>query len=287
MNQRLITWGRLFRLFGLHRWGGAGRAAGANVRVTYTHEVRRGDLANFDGLVRCLLRHRRGISPAEFFAACRGGGSLLAGPSVLLTFDDGLLSSYHAARDILEGHGLRAIFFVPTAALGLHTDAGMRRFAARYAYYGLREAASLAPEEYRFMGREHLVELAAAGHAVCPHTHSHVLLRDIRSAAQADRELIRPRRILEDLLGCEAPAMAFPVGTEREAGKYAYDCIRRTYDLCFTALSGANTAATDPHRLHRDCLPADAPPAYAEMIMQGTYDVYYRLKMRRLRRRTA
>jgi hypothetical protein len=81
-------------------------------------------------------------------------------------------------------------------------------------------------------------------------------------------------------------AIAFPVGTERQVSAYAYGCIRAIYNFCFTALNGPNTLTTDPYRLHRDCLPAEAPLAYVQMVMDGTYDLFYRLKMRRLTRLT-
>jgi peptidoglycan/xylan/chitin deacetylase (PgdA/CDA1 family) len=137
------------------------------------------------------------------------------------------------------------------------------------------------------MTAEHLKDLAANGHMICPHTHSHVFLRDIRKHATAQTELVRPKEILEEMLNRKVRAFAFPVGTERQVGPLAYDYIRKHYDFCFTALFGVNTKETDPYFLRRDCLPAEAPRFYAKTALSGAYDLYYLLKMRRLISRCA
>jgi len=280
MNKRLITYGRIFRMCGLGRLARALEPR-VNVRVTYTHEVLRKDFASFSRAVEYLAHFRTILTPDRFFSLYLEGKAWER-PSILFTFDDGLLSSYHAATEILEPLGARALFFVPTAILDLKTEDAMRRFAAERLYYGGRKATALAPEEYRFMGAEQLRDLVSRGHAVCPHTHSHVFLTEVRDEASALRELIEPGRILADLLGQQPIAFAFPVGTERQMARFPWECIRSHYRFCFTALNGVNTPATDPHRLHRDCLPAEAPLAYVRSVMRGDFDLYYKLKMRRL-----
>jgi peptidoglycan/xylan/chitin deacetylase (PgdA/CDA1 family) len=117
---------------------------------------------------------------------------------------------------------------------------------------------------------------------VCPHTHNHVFLKDINDENAAKRELLAPKEILQDLLHRKINAFAFPVGTEKQAGRYAYDFIQRNYAFCFTALNGTNTLKTSPHLLFRDCLPAEAPLYYIRMIMDGSYDIFYMRKMKRL-----
>lgn len=54
-------------------------------------------------------------SPEEVAEWLQGGS--LPGPSVFLTFDDGLIDHAQAAREVLEPRGIRAGFFIPTAPL--------------------------------------------------------------------------------------------------------------------------------------------------------------------------
>jgi peptidoglycan/xylan/chitin deacetylase (PgdA/CDA1 family) len=141
------------------------------------------------------------------------------------------------------------------------------------------------PDEFTFMSGDHLKELVSEGHMVCPHTHNHVFLKDVNDETAAKRELFAPKEILQDLLHKKINALAFPIGTEMQAGRYAYDFIRSHYSFCFTAINGANTLRTSPYLLFRDCMPAESPLLYTKMVMSGTYDLYYSLKMWRLKRR--
>ncbi|MDO8303317.1 MAG: polysaccharide deacetylase family protein [Sedimentisphaerales bacterium] len=281
MNENLIKYGRFFRCLALHRL--AQRIAPCNnVRITYTHEVCPENMENFGRIVQYLSQVRTFISPQQFFAFY-GDHKKIDAQFVMMTFDDGLLSSYNAARQALDPLGIKAIFFIPTAILELKTEQQMRRFAADVFHFGRRSPASLRPAEFEFMTAEHLLELTADGHTICPHTHNHVFLRDINDEKTAQTELVQPKQILEDLLHTKIRAFAFPVGTERQAGNYAYKYIRKNYEFCFTALNGVNTSETAPSRLHRDCLPPDAPLSYVKMVLDGTYDLYYSMKMRRLK----
>jgi peptidoglycan/xylan/chitin deacetylase (PgdA/CDA1 family) len=256
-----------------------------NIRVTYTHEVKTRDMDNFESLIVRLKEIRAFITPGEFFDFYRGGFSL-SGPSILMTFDDGRMASYHAAKKILGRHGIKAIFFVPTAVLELKTHEQMKHFLVHNVNGGKLPPWPMDEEDYLVLTADAIRDLAADGHLVLPHTHSHVNLRDIQDEAAARRELSEPKRILADLLHREIQAMSIPVGTDRQGGAYAYRMIRETYEFCFTALAGANSRRTDPYYLHRDCLSPAISWSYAAMVMGGAYDVYYRMKMHRLKKLT-
>jgi peptidoglycan/xylan/chitin deacetylase (PgdA/CDA1 family) len=204
-----------------------------------------------------------------------------------MSFDDGLLSSFEAARAILDPLDLKVMFFVPTAVLELEDPDDMRRFYRERVYTQNRSRSSLQPEEYIAMTPEHLRALTAQGHAVLPHTHSHMRLPEITTPALIEQELVRPRRVLEDLLQVAAPAFAFPGGSERVVGSEAYVAVRETYSFCFTGLNGPNSARTDPHFLHRDPIHGFATLDHAADVIDGCYDLYYRRKMRTLKHRAS
>ncbi|MBN1182642.1 MAG: polysaccharide deacetylase family protein [Bacteroidales bacterium] len=239
-------------------------------------------MTNYDRLIQYLSRNRTIISPKDFVSSYYEKRAFQKN-MLLITFDDGFLSSYEAAVKILSQYNIKAVFFIPTKILELNTDNEMYRFTREKIYLNVPCSQELSPSEYRFMKIEHLRELVAQGHMVCPHTHSHIILRDIQDKETAIRELVRPKEILEDLLHINIREFAFPVGTERQAGRYAYEYIRQHYDFCFTALNGVNTLKTNRYHLHRDCVPAEAPLSYIKMVMNGTYDLYYRYKMLRLK----
>jgi peptidoglycan/xylan/chitin deacetylase (PgdA/CDA1 family) len=257
-----------------------------NVRVTMTHAVARQHFAQFDAILRLLARRRTVITPHEFFARLTSSdGARPEGEELLVTFDDGLRSTYEAAIEVLGPLGIKAIFFVPTAILELRSPEEMRRFSAERVHYGRRDPARLRPEEFLFVGATELEELHARGHMILPHTHSHARCSEIRDRTAAERELREPKRILERLLGEPADGFALPVGTERDVGRYSFAYLRDVYQLCFTALAGTNGAASDRFLIRRDSIHPWYSLEHVANIIDGLYDPWYGAKAWRQRRR--
>ena len=107
----------------------------------------------------------------------------------------------------------------------------------------------------------------------------------MHDAATVDKEIVRPKKILEDLLHTKINAFAFPVGTERVVSSYAFPQIKKEYQFCFSALAGKNTEKTDPLYLHRDCVHAHYSFPHVANITDGVFDLYYHLKMAKLKNR--
>jgi peptidoglycan/xylan/chitin deacetylase (PgdA/CDA1 family) len=70
----------------------------------------------FDSQLAYLKRRFHMTTLEEVFAMI--GGDAPRGTSVLITFDDGYLDNYTLAFPILRGHGVQAVFFLPTAFIG-------------------------------------------------------------------------------------------------------------------------------------------------------------------------
>ena len=253
------------------------------VRVILTHVVPSADRDRYRAILERLFERRPPLAPQELAAFVLAGEGV-GGERSAVTFDDGLLSSFEAAQTVLDPLGVKAMFFVPTAVLGLRGDTEMHDFYRRRVYRSPLRA--LPPEYYRAMTADHLRELHAQGHAVFPHTHTHAALSTLRTDADLRRELDEPRARIEEVLGAAAPAFAFPFGTGEVVAAAAYERVRAAYDLCFTGLGGLNSARTDRHLLHRDCIHPDYPVRHAEAICAGSLDPVYQVRMRRLKSRT-
>ena len=255
------------------------------IYVSYSHHVKRNELDKFEGLLTHISKEHTFISPQAFFEYL-DKGKLAAGKSVLMTFDDGFLSSYQAAKKILNKHGIKAIFFIPTAILELKTEKEMLEFTAKNIYFNTKNIDELVPDEYLFMNETHLKDLANDGHMICPHTYSHIWIKDIDDEQKAIIELRRPQELIEEMFDTPVRAFAFPVGTERQVDKFAYEQIYHNYDYCFTALTGNNTYGEDKHKLYRFNLPPEATFSYIDRVLSGGYDLYYRYKMKVLTKKT-
>jgi peptidoglycan/xylan/chitin deacetylase (PgdA/CDA1 family) len=274
----------------LFRRLGAGRVAGAitpagNLRIALTHYVFAEDQPNFERIVDFLVSRRQPLELETFLSYCRGGTLPADRRWIVFTFDDGLVSSFKAALEVLNPMGIKSIFFVPTAILDLQKEEEMRRFCWDRIYHRRHSFESLRPEQYLTMQSHHLHELRELGHVIFPHTHTHIDLAEIRSRLLVDRELIQPRRTIEALVGGQADGFAFPVGTERVVSSTAYSTIQEIYSFCCTGLMGANSDATERLFLYRDSIHASDSIDHVSNVVAGAYDLYYKMKMTRLKKR--
>ena len=114
-------------------------------RVIIFHGVASSDYSNLEAVIDVLLGTMRPLAPDRFLSHLRNREDP-PHPSFIITFDDGLLSSYVAARHILEPRGLRALFFVPTKVVELTTEEEMKRFYVERLSFG-RGACQLATKE--------------------------------------------------------------------------------------------------------------------------------------------
>ncbi len=104
-------------------------------------------------------------------------------PAVVLTFDDGLVSTYEIAYPLLLEAGIRADFFVNTATIG-------------------REG---------FLSWCQITEMQRAGMSFQSHSHDHVYLTWLPAGA-LERQLRNSKRMLEDRLGQPVDFLSAPYG---------------------------------------------------------------------------
>lgn len=253
------------------------------VRISFTHHVKKEDEANFELIVRYFKENYRVLKPQEFLDSLESAKPF-KGKNILLTFDDGLKSSYKAAQKILSKYGVKAIFFIPTQILELSTGPQMKAFVEKHVYYGELPANGLSVEEYETMSAADILELVKDGHSIFPHTHSHLKLKDISDPVTVQKEIAEPKKILENLVKMKMNAFAFPIGTERVVSSYAFSAIKKEYRFCFTGLAGKNTHQIDPYFIHRDCVHAHYSLTHIKNLMDGVFDPYYFVKMSLLKK---
>ena len=248
--------------------------------VSYTHEVREEDLSNFENLIIKILETHTIISPIDFFNYYEKGISVPEN-SILMTFDDGFLSSYNAAISVLKKYNIKAIFFIPTKIFELRTALEMREFTNSNIYYG--KLVKDNPDDYLFMNATHVANLVEDGHYIAPHTHNHVIVKDIKTKEDIDQELLFPKKCLFTFSNEQRSVIAVPVGKEGQINKFIFSHITSSYDYCFTTLMGINSTNSNRHLLHRFNLPADSTLKYLKSVLEGSYFPYYFLKMLKLK----
>jgi len=130
------------------------------------------------------------------------------GNGIALTFDDGYESVYTHVFPEMSERGITGTIFPVVGSIGRDNTWDVR----------------LSFSRFRHLSWEHLAELARCGFEIGSHTMTH---RDLTrmGTARMRRELRDSRRLLEDRLGVEVSAVAFPFGR----------CDRRVMDEAFEA----------------------------------------------------
>lgn len=121
--------------------------------------------------------------------------SLRAGDTISLTFDDGYESVYTKGFPGMSARGISGTIFPVVGAVGGHNTWDVR----------------LSPRPFKHLSWRQIEELARHGFEVGSHTLSH---RDLTRLSEQDlmRELVVSRHEVEDHLGAEVRAIAYPFG---------------------------------------------------------------------------
>ncbi len=121
-----------------------------------------------------------------------------------VSFDDNY-RSWHRSLPLLASLDLEATFFTNTLPFRDTCDAGrIATYFDRLAYTGERETLS----------RAELAEIAAAGHDIACHTHSHPMLARLPRPRWND-EILASKHILEEISGRPVHHLSWPFGMPR------------------------------------------------------------------------
>ena|SRR5438034_5203390 len=166
-------------------------------------------------------------------------GKPLPPRAVLITFDDGYQDNLDNAAQVLRKYGYAAVLFVPIGYLdNRHPLPHDERLAAQ---------GILNPT----VDWEALGELDEHGVRIESHGISHRPLDDLE-VDEAAREISLSKLRLEEHLGRAVRAFSYVKGSEEHYKPVHLSLVRQAgYDVAFTAVSGANSSATDPLQLRR------------------------------------
>lgn len=148
-------------------------------------------------------------------------GQRVDGRLVFLTFDDGYVDNYAAARPLLDAHGFRALIFI----LPPRVDGG-----DALAWPRVERHLAAYPDVMRSMTWPMVESMAEAGHEFGSHTLSHPMLTEL-GEEELRQELFDSRARIKERLG-RCDSIAYPFGDW--AGRVAEAAADAGYSYGFT-----------------------------------------------------
>ena len=187
-------------------------------------------------------------------------GKPLPERAVLITFDDGYHDNLDNAARVLKKYGYPGVLFVPIGYLG---DRFPLPHEEHLAAQGILN---------RTIDWDELAELEREGIRIESHGISHRPLADLE-VDEAAREIALSKLRLEERLGRPVRAFSFVKGSEAHYKLVHLSLVRQAgYDVAFTAVSGANSPATDPLQLRRYNIEPYSPRTF-ELVLAGACDL--------------
>lgn len=249
----------------------------ALVKILLYHDIPYDSISSFRLQIENLKKKYRFITPDDFHAFLLREREF-SGLNLLVTFDDGFISSKYAAEHVLEPLGIKAFFFLTTDFIGLKNN--WEEFAAKKILGGSCNENQLGPE-HAPMGWEDVNWLIEHGNVIGSHSVNHKWLSDLNKE-ELDYEIFESAIKLEKLLGVSVDSFAFPFGDIGSIDVNALEVIQKRYKFCYSGLRGFNKRTTFPHAILRDEISLNYPADYTEFIMENGLGWRYALQVRHL-----
>ena len=154
----------------------------------------------------------------------------------MITFDDGYEDNYEYVLPILSKFGIKATVFVTTGFINGEIDIAKEHIT----YCGLRP---LTWEQIRQMSK--------SGISFGAHTHTHQILANV-SRENAEEEISKSKRILENELGQSIDMFAYPFGQHGTFNQQIIELLRKHhFKLACSTIWGSDNSNTDILALRR------------------------------------
>ncbi len=140
--------------------------------------------AKFDAQLKYLKDNAYHAVTSEQIYQYYANGKPLPDKPIMLTFDDNDGTQYTNALPLLKKYGFNATFFIMTVTL----------------------------DKENYMTSDQLKELDKGGFDVQPHTWDHHMVTQYKTDEDWQRQIVEPKKTLEDLLGHPTPYFAYPYG---------------------------------------------------------------------------
>jgi peptidoglycan/xylan/chitin deacetylase (PgdA/CDA1 family) len=253
-----------------------GNSSNHRLRVLSFHDIDSKDEKKFERQLIWVMKNWDIIDPLEFEKVLEGKVNLKR-DSLLLTFDDGTISNFNIAKNILSNLNIKALFFIVTKYALIENLDESKIFAAKNIM--LIDDASDVHDNFENMRAYHLKELINDGHTIGSHTLSHARLSEL-SGEKLHKEINIGADILENLIGQKIKHFAYPFGNIQSISKEASIEATKRFQFVYSSFRGDNALVDNKNsNLLRDSNDPNDTLWYTGACLEGVVDFLYAKKI--------
>ena len=196
-------------------------------------------------------------------------------PYLVLTFDDAFACQKVIADECLNSRNIKALFFVPTAFVGLVGRKALN--FTKTSFYPNTQPKQLSMGGYDAMTWNDIRALVAQGHTVGAHTVTHPKLSNISEKEIWD-EIVNSATILESELKVKIIHFAYPFGSVEATGQLSHSIVKKRFQWAYSNVRGVFQDSPSKHFIYRQNLVPKSPLWLVRAIVEGRLDFLYRKK---------
>lgn len=239
--------------------------------ITY-HAIEENYENAFKSQIEWLKKNYKILNPKEFYDFLDGKKDIDQ-HSVVITFDDGFISSYNAIQNFLNPLDIKVFFFIPSMFVNFPKNKWEQIISNNF-FSGKLDLKNF-PNCYQPISVEKIKNLINQGHKIGGHTNSHRNISGINSEQELNKEIIDPINIYKSKLNINLDSFAFPYGRIDHINYKSLKKISLNYSYCFSNIRGTNSHKTSNFAIRRQHVSPDMPIRYFGYIIEGGLDFYW------------
>ncbi len=206
-------------------------------------------------------------------------------PKILITFDDGHITNYVLASNILDEFNIKASFFISTSVISRETEQRIseENNVLLHKYNILSDLNEDIRNNYTriSMTWENVIDLDKRGHFIGSHGSNHIRLSKELNYDQLNNEISKSKEIIENKLYKKINSFCWIVGDKKSYSKRAAEMInQKNYKLSFTTCGKPFDKNQNFLQIHRFNIEDYFSLARISFVFSGIYELMY-LKKRR------
>jgi len=250
-----------------------------NLRVLLFHYIAKKDFNKFKKIIEWLSKEWKFISANDFGKMIKGDKQI-TGNNLLLTFDDGYLSDYCIAKEILSPMGIPALFFIISEFCMMDDKNEQKMFIGKNLYPKWHGGNSPSQKtELINMSIKNIKYLIQSGHEIGYHTASHPRLSTIKNESTLINEIINGADELESMLNIRINHFSFSFGDLDSFNQKALKIAESRYKFIYTGMRGNNASHLNPLAIRRESISVNDSNNLIGSFLLGAADFVYKKKL--------